>query len=250
MNPPGNNGRLLLACYREGARTDARIAKAARAAEADPAVRPKLREQVAFDGAIVAAISSLRLPERLAQSLASSKAAMPAIRDHARHPAILCAIAGVLLGAGFLAWLGIEELRSFPGKENAVQMVEQLGKMTGGELEAAAGAAGTMADWFYMRGFDGFTLAPELAALPAMGRRTFKVSGHPVGQIALDSQASILNVFRAADFGVQLDPKGDWKVFACGEWVAAIRQREGICTLLAFRGTEAQMDEFVHSLKP
>ncbi len=242
---------IYLPCYRAGKRMDARILKAARVAEGDDALREKLAAQTGFDERIVEALRVIKPPDGLRQRLGNGAGAPPpALRQHARHPAILCAIAGALLIIGFLVYLELDRRAGFPGKENAERMVGLLGEMSGVELEPARGPVGGLADWFYMRGFEGLVLPPELAALPAVGARTFKHAGHTVGQLAIDRHATILNVFRASDFGIRLEQGGDWKIFEQGEWSAAIRQQDDICTLLAFKGTPLEMDEFVHSLTP
>ena len=101
-----------------------------------------------------------------------------------------------------------------------------------------------------LRGFDGMALSPEIASLPVAGARTFQSAGHAVAQVAIDKHAAILNVFRASDFDVELADDGDWKFFEQGKWAAAIRQRRGVCTLLAFLGSIEEMKEFVLTLKP
>jgi hypothetical protein len=239
---------IYLPCYRAGRRMDARIAKAARVAEGDDALRGKLAAQTDFDERMVEAIHTIKAPEGLRERLEACSAASLALRKHARHPAILCAIVGTLLIIGFLVYLELDRRATFPGKDNVVSMIDLLEKMSGLELEPAKGPVSGLADWFYIRGFDAMELPPELGALPAVGARTFKQSGHPVGQLAIDRHASILTVFRASDFNVRLDPEGDWTFFERDEWSAAIRQREDICTLFALRGSRAEMEEVVRSL--
>ena len=238
-----------LACHRAGMRMDAPILKAMKMAETDELMRAQLEAQAGFDTQMVEAIRLIKPPDGLIKRIADS-AAPQALRKHARHPTILCAIAGVLLAFGFLIYLEMERRAGFPGKENAVRMVAQLGHMSGVELEPKHDTVAGLADWFMLRGFDGMSVPPDLGALPAVGARTFDSAGHTVGQVAIDRHDAILNVFRASDFGIRLDPQGGWKVFEQEEWAAAIRQRGDICTLLAFRGSGGEMEEFVQSLQP
>ena len=234
----------LLACHRDGMRAEASIEKALAMAESDERMREQLRVQAAFDTQMVDAIHCIKPPDSLRKRIAEC-AAPKELRRHARHPAILCAIAGALLAVGFLIYLEMERRAGFPGKENAERMVGQVGHME----EKRTTVAG-LADWFMLHGFDGMGLPPDVAALPAVGARTFQSSGHTVGQVAIDSHATVLNVFRAADFGIALEQDGGWKIFEQDDWAAAIRQRGDICTLLAFRGSGAEMEEYVRSLQP
>ena len=241
----------LLACHREGICPDASVQKALKMSESDEQMREKLQANAAFDAQIVDAVHCIKPPESLRKKIAEC-AGPKKLRKHALHPAILCAMAGVLLAIGFFVWLEMERRAGFPGKENADRMIEQLNRMTGVELEMKTGTVGGLADWFMLRGFDDMTLPPEVARLPATGARTFQSAGHPIGQVAIgdDQHASILNVFRASDFGIELEDGGDWRIFAQADWAAAIRQRGGVCTMLAFRGTIEEMKAFVLTMKP
>ena len=228
---------------------DPAVQKALKMSESDELLRETLKTNAAFDTQIVNAIHGIKPPDSLRQKIADC-ASPKALRNHARHPTILCAIAGVLLAIGFGIYLWLEQRAGFPGKENAARMVDSLGRMSGVELEMKSGTLGSLEDWFVLRGLDEMTLPPDIAALPVAGARTFQFIGHNVGQVAIDKHATILNVFRASDFDIELEDGGDWKVFAQADWAAAIRQRKGVCTLLAFRGSVEEMQNFVLSLKP
>ena len=238
-----------LSCHRAGMRVSGPVSAALKMAESDEPMRAQLAAQSAFDTQMMDAIHLIRPPESLRKRIAEC-AAPRELRRHARHPAILCAIAGVLLAIGFGVYLWLEQMAGFPGKENAVRMVEQLGRMTGVELEPKHDTVAGLADWFMLRGFDAMMVPPDVGALPAVGARTFQSAGHNVGQVAIDKHETILNVFRASDFGVRLEPEGGWKIFEQDAWAAAIRQRGDVCTLLAFRGSAGEMEEFVQSLQP
>ena len=236
-----------LSCHRAGMRMSSPILAALKMAESDERMRAQLEAQTGFDTQMMEAIHLIRPPESLRKRIAEC-AAPPELRRHARHPTILCAIAGVLLAIGFGVYQWMEQMAGFPGKENAAHMVEQLSHMTGVELEPKHDTVAGLADWFVLRGFDQMMVPPDLGALPAVGARTFQSAGHTVGQVAIDRHETILNVFRASDFSVRLDPADGWKIFEQGEWAAAIRQRGDICTLLAFHGNAGEMEEFVLSL--
>lgn len=239
----------LVSCHREGKPADASVKKALKMAESDGLLRAIVEANAAFDAQMVQAIHVVKPPDSLRKKIAECSAPRE-LRTHARHPAILCAIAGVLLAIGFVVFLEMEKRAGFPGKENAGRMVDQLSHMTGAELEVKDGTVGELADWFMLSGFDGMALSDEIASLPVAGARTFQFAGHPVAQVAIDQHAAVLNVFRASDFEVELDDGGDWRFFEQGEWAAAIRQSRGVCTLLAFLGSTEEMREFVIKLKP
>ncbi len=239
----------LVACHREGIAADAAVQEALKMAESDEILRGVLTRNAAFDAQIVDAIHAVKPPESLRKKI-SECAAPGELRKHALHPTILCAIAGVLLAIGFVVYLEMERRAGFPGKEHAERMVDQVSGMTGVEFEIKGGAVSGLADWLMLRGFDEMKLPADISALPVAGARTTRFAEHPIAQIAIEKHAMILNVFRLGDFEMELAEDADWKVFKQKEWAAAIRQRQGICTLLAFRGSVEEMREFVLSLKP
>ena len=239
----------LIACHRAGIPTDDSVQKALKMAESDEILRGVLNKNAAFDTQIVDAIHAIKPPESLRKKIAECAAPVE-LRKHALHPTILCAIAGVLLAIGFGVFLEMEKRAGFIGKEHAERMVDQLGGMTGVEFEIKSGAVSGLADWLMLRGFDEVKLPADISSLPVAGARTTQFAEHPIAQIAIEKHAMILNVFRVADFEMELPEDGDWKVFKQKEWAAAIRQRRGICTLLAFRGSVEEMQEFVLSLTP
>ena len=240
---------IFLPCYRAGRRMDPRVAKAARVAEGDELLRGKLAAQTNFDEQIIEAIHTIRPPEGLRARLDSATAS-PALRKHARHPAILCAVAGTLLIIGFLVYLELDRRSDFPGKESAEGMIAQLDRMDEMDFEPVNGPISGLTDWLMLRGADGLEVPPKIARLHAAYVRTFKKDGRIVAQFLIDQHGSILTIFRASDFNVRLDPDGDWTLFKQGEWTAAIRQRGDTCTLLAFRGERIDLEKFIHSLTP
>ncbi|MEQ1859686.1 MAG: hypothetical protein ABMA13_07110 [Chthoniobacteraceae bacterium] len=248
------SARQLIPLYRPGKQMDPRVIKAVRFAEADPTLRDELEWQMEFDDEIVEVIHCIRPPENLRQKLdeLSGVAADANGRGRVRlfNPAVLSAIFGVLLFAGFLVYLKMESAKDFPGRNWAVSLLQINDRMTGAELEMTKLPAGDLADNMMLRGFDRFTLPAELATQPAVGWSVFRHSGNKVAQVAIDRNSLIVFVFRASDFGVYPDKAKGWKVFEHERWVAAATERDGLCTLISFRGDTAAMERFLQSIKP
>jgi hypothetical protein len=240
-----------LPCFRPGKPMDPRTIKAARIAEKDELLRRKLNEQMDFDEQIVAAIHSIQPPENLRQKLSvlgAPERRPQSFRSHLAHPAILSAVAGMLLIFGFIIFYEMDQMDAFPGKESVEQMIATTDEMSGVELEPARGQAGDLGDAFYMRGFEGYVLPSELAALPAVGTRVFKQNGRRVAQIAVDTHDALLFVFRGPDFGVDPGEGIRWKVFTQNDWVAALRADKNLCTMVTFRGDKSEMQRFLATL--
>ena len=241
---------LYLPCFREGQRLTARITKAARAAESDPALRRKLEQQAAFDEQMVKAIAALPLPDSVRERLAAESQAKSAESSlRITHPAVLSAIASILLVIGFTAYTEWNRRAGFAGKEALQQMISAANRMTGVELDPTNAPAAELADALYVRGFEDFILPPDLGALPVVGSRVFKQNNRPIAQLAIDERHALLYVFRASEFGVDAERIQDWRVFSQDGWAAAVRAREGVCTMFTFRGDEQEMKEFLAGLK-
>lgn len=247
-----DDAAALIPLHRPGRETDSSTKKAVKIAEKDPVLSTQLASQVDFDGQLVGVINSIQAPDNLGRKLRAActqtDAKKPKLRSHAFNPAVLTAVLGVLLIVGFLAWTVMERMEKFPGRDAAERMLSTTSKMTGVELDTVSTTTGTMGDWFYMRGFEGFTLPTELRGLPAVGSRVFRIDGHAIAQIAVDTRQSIVYVFRASDFGVQIGENEPWRLIAYEGWAAALRRHGDVCSMVAFRGTKAEMHEFLATL--
>lgn len=247
-----DDAAALLPLHRSGRETDGSVKKAIRVAEKDPALSAQLAGQVEFDNQLVGVINSIQPPANLVEKLRAARPEVekPRLRSHAFNPAVLTAILGVLLIIGFVAWTVMERMEKFEGRDDVERMLSTTSKMSGVELDAVNTATGTMGDWFYMHGFEGYEVPKELSSLPAIGSRVFKIDGHPIAQIAVDRHESVVFVFRASDFGVEIAADEPWRLMEFEGWVAALRRHGDICSMVAFRGVKPEMREFVAKLTP
>ncbi len=248
-----DDAAALVPLHRPGRTADSRVQKAVRLAEADPTLATSLAQQGHFDRQILGVIQSIVPPENLGHKLRAAgsrpDAPKPKPTSHAANPAVLTAVLGVFLIIGFVAWTLMERMEKFPGREAAERMLGATSKMTGVELDPVSVKTGGLQDWFYMRGFEGFAVPAELAPLPAVGSRIFRIDGHAIAQVAVDRQNSILYVFRASDFGVEIPVDQPWRVIAHEGWTAALQRRGDICSMIAFKGGKADMNAFLAGLK-
>jgi hypothetical protein len=249
--------RQLIPLYREEKATDSRVVKAARFAEDDETLRTELQAQMDFDRQMVEVVRYINPPTDLWEKLNQLGTHGRARRSKSRqflNPAILCAVVGVLLLIGFAAWRIAAAADDFPGRSRVESFIKLNERMTGAELDPTQSAAGQLADNMMLQGFNGFVLPEEIAPLPALFWRVFREaqSGHRVAQFVVEHQNTVVSafVFRASDFGVQPDAVARWRTFDFDGWAAAITERNGMCTVLTFRGDEVAMKKFLSSLKP
>ncbi len=250
MSP--ETAETLFRCYRPGKDADSRTQKAVKFAEQDLELSKKLSEQIAFDENIVETIHFIKPPDNLRQKLSAltppSAAEQQKLRKRIINPAVLTALLGVLVLVGVVGFLVWERMEKFPGRESVEGLLGTAAKMTGAELEAVESTTSQLGDWLYMRGYEGYEIPPELAAVPVLGSRVFTYDGRKVAQAAVDKHDSLLYQFHASHFGIELPADGDWLVLTRDEWVGAVRQRGDHCFLIAFRGSKAEMREFLKTL--
>lgn len=243
---------FLLALHRDGRRDASRVQKAVRYAEGHDTLRAKLNEQGAFDQQVLRAIHSLRPSEHLRTKL--REAATTGGGKARKCPPYLCAataaaVFGILVIVGFVVWTVMEKMDRFPGRENVERMLAATSQMSGVELEPMETTSGTLGDWFYMRGFEGYALPAEIGALPVLGSRVLRVNEHPIAQLAVDRQNAILYVFRAADFDVKLPETGTWRMLDYEDWQAGVRRDGPICYMVALNGSKDELQKLLQSLK-
>jgi hypothetical protein len=247
-----DDAAALLALHRPGRPPEGRVQKAIKLAEKDKTLAAQLATQIDFDQRLVSVLNSICPPENLRQKLreagARGAAEKPKLRTHVLNPAVLTAALGVLLILGFVAWTVMERMEKFEGRDSAERMLTTTSKMTGVELDPVQTTTGGMEDWFYMRGFEGYAVPPQIAALPVVGSRVFRLDGHAIAQLTVDRHDSWLYVFRASDFGVEMPEDQPWRLMEHEGWAAALRRHADTCWMLAFHGTKSEMREFLAGL--
>ena len=245
----------LLPCYRADRKGDARLVKAAQVAERDQSLRRRLHEQSAFDERVLTAVRAIEPPADFGAQLGAARAQRSGTGQGMRkwlNSAGLAVAAGVLLIAGFIVHLQMENRADFPGKGAVEGLLELCSRMDGSELEAkkTPTPAGQLGDALYMAGFEGFALPPDFAAIPTVGWRVFRLQGHRVAQLAIDHSNALVFVFRATDFGVQAGAGHEWRLVQREEWAGAVKEQDGMCTLVAIHGDKRQVEDFLKSLAP
>lgn len=249
------NAAVFLQCHRAGRSDDSRIRKALKAAEKDPQLQQQFQEQTEFDERVLRAVGAILMPEDLRARLDALQSESDTRRHMhwrslIRHPAILAVAfaALVMVGVGVFIWR--EGRRDFEGKDAVSEMIDMTQEMTGMEMEPVATQAGKLEDWLFLKyGLEHFNVPEKFAGLKTVGCRVFRQEGHPVAQIAIEKNRMLFYIFRADDFGVQLKPPEKWNVFQQDDWVAAIRSYADKCFMIAFRGTEPQMNRVLAEME-
>jgi hypothetical protein len=239
---------ILMQGHRPGKATDSRTQKAVEYAEGHDTLKLRLGEQRQFDAHISEIVRCIQPPADLREKLATLSGQLAPARGSLRHHAILPVLAGVLVLVGIAVFFYLQNLTQFEGREVVEQMIDRTTEMSGAELEPVNTKAGQLGDWFYMRGFEGYALPRELAALPAVGSRVAAVDGHAVAQVVVEEPHVVLHVFDAVKCGVGLETGGPWRFFTHEGWSAAVRREGPTCYLLTTQSGAAEMEAYVKSL--
>ena len=242
-----SENEAFLACHHGGWDSPRAVQRIENAAARDLILNERLRAQSREDERWEAVLAAIEVPPDFDPWRAAGGDGKT---RHWLHPAMLSVLAGLLMIAGCVGWLWLDQRSDFPGRQLLSEMVLSARAMSGSEMQPIHLMVGELSDLLYMRGFEGYRVPPGLARQRAVGCRVFKLRGVPVAQIAVDSQSSLLYLFRSSELGVQLPDPGRWRVLECGELTAAVREEAGVCAVISFRGGRQQMDDFLKTLKP
>lgn len=242
---------LLVSCHRAGREPEGRVQKALRVAEGDAELGRRLRTQAEFDAQIVEVIHCLAPPDNLRAKLgahqeATGGGAPPKLRSHLATPAILAALAGVLLIIGVIGFFIMDSMADFRGREAVERMLDTTSKLSGGEFEPLKTTTAQLGDWLLLRGYEGYEAPPQLAGVAVIGARVFTQDGKKIAQYVVDRHESVAWEFRASDFGVELPADG--QMIEKNGWVAVVRPGGEQCSVIAFRGSKAEMQAFLEAL--
>jgi hypothetical protein len=235
--------------YRRGRSNDSAIEKAAKTAERDPELQRRLESQAQFDDQIDRAIHAIAPPASLREKLHGNGEARVKGKPFAVTLliTILCSASVVI---GLLVFFEIDRREKFGGSEAVAKIVGTAKNMSGTELTQVNNKTGQLGDWFYMRGFEDFALPQEFAETRALGSRVFKVDGHNIAQVGIqDNGGALLYLLRADDFGIDLPGDEDWRFRQYDDWAAAVRSRNGLCTVVALRGSKSDLKNFLKPLE-
>ena len=234
---------LKLTLHRPWGEDRRAVAKAVRAAQASP----ELAAQIAADRQWHEAIEQAPLPDELAQ-LNLDEPPKPGLRALVCHPAVLAIALALLVLVGSLTYITMNRMNDFTGKETIEDLVDNAGALDGSEFEPISPTkAGELDDWFVMKGFEGFSVPPQLQKATAVGCRILKHEGVAVAHVALDQRNAMLFVFRVADLKVEAEGAG-WRIFQEDDWAVAVRtdQRNGYVVM--FQGDDSEMPAFLKSV--
>jgi len=241
----------LISCHTPGetaAAGESRVQKAVRYAERDEQLRPKLQEQIAFDTAVRESLSAFPVPAELPEKIAALDVDRPSVAVAVfKNPPFVAAAISIAIVIVLLVRGALERSENYPGREAVLSILDSTTQeMSSVEMEPINPTElGRMNDWFAMKDMDGFHVPPEFAKFKAIGARVMRTSGQPVAITVIEQHDMLLYAFRGEPLGVR--PPVNWRVLERDQWVFAIRKFDDLSFIVAFRGSEEEMDRFLSS---
>jgi hypothetical protein len=138
-----------------------------------------------------------------------------------------------------LVWLLLGRGGTFPNE--ALKIATTGAKATANQFDPVEEKAGALQDWFALKGFDNFQLPEEFAGFDVVGVRLFTVDNEPIAQVLVPQNTMYFYCFASQPFGIKLAPEKSWRITEADRSVYAIREENGMCFLIAFRGSEQEM---------
>jgi hypothetical protein len=192
---------------------------------------------------------TLPLPAGAEEQIARAAVTLKGLGGEARHfvrnPATFAVGAGFLLLIAILVWNFLGRAGVFP--DEAIKIATTGAMASPEQFEAIEEKAAALQDWFLLKGNDSFRVPPGFENFVVAGVRTFKVENEPVAQAAAMEQDRTMYFysFAAQPFGIDITPEKSWRITEADRSVLAIRESDGICFLIAFRGTKKDMQDLL-----
>ena len=242
MSP--KSARQFLAIHPPGMVDPQELSQAREALAKAPVLLAQYESQAGLDAIVGSAIAGLEVPPSVLEELEAGVAAITAARSKRRFnpldPAMLGVGIGFLLLVAVLLWHFFGRAGIFP--EEALTIAGEGSKLRTEQFEVVEEKAGAMADWFVLKGFDGFHVPEKFANAQAAGARVFKIENRPVAVLAIPENFMFFLVFDPAPLGIKIRPEGSWQFTEFDyKYAAAIREEQGMCFMIVIKGTSKDL---------
>lgn len=239
MNPKAARA-ILSRCLPESPEASSRsFRKALDVITRSEALRKDYEEQVALDHQARAILTDIVVPPSVAASLSDQAQAMSHRRFSLRDPAMISVCIGFFLLVAVLIWHFMGRAGVFP--EDALAIAAEGAKLQNGQFEIVEQPAGSLEDWFLLKGFERFRIPQNFAHYQVAGARIFKFENHPVAILAVPENAMFFIIFDPASYDIHL-AQNTWRTAEFDyKFAAAIREEEGMCFMVVIKGKQKDL---------
>jgi|KBSMisStaDraftv2_1062788.scaffolds.fasta_scaffold22438_3 hypothetical protein len=247
--------RALIECapITDAAPSDRAMRSALETARTIPEAAAALTAQHRFDVALSDLVRHITIPREAEEwfvNAALIKGAKRSWKKTARHPAILATALAVLVLAGTGIFFFLEQLHEFPGSATAKRLLGVAATSRHVQFEPLNTDAINLGDYFFMKfQLEHFDIPMQFADFRARGARIFDdEDGRRVAQVVVAERGVQFFLFAADKPHSRHKTKLTrtvWRYVADEGWAAAVTEREGVCFMIAMRGTEAELQSYL-----
>ncbi len=234
--------------------SDRAMRSALESARTIPEAAANLTAQQQFDQALAKLTAQITIPKEVEEWFVNAELIKGAKRDWkktARHPAILATALAILVMAGIGIFFFVEQLHEFPGSVTAKKMLLVASNARHTQFERLSTDAVNLGDYFFMKfQLEHFDVPMRFADFRASGARVFEdEDGHRVAQVLL-VESGVQFFLYPAGTGEKKDRSSTpgrpvWRYVASEGWAGAVEDRDGVCFMVAMRGSEEELRTYL-----
>lgn len=235
--------------------SDRAMRSALETARTIPEAAASLSAQHNFDHALATLVRQIPIPKEAEEWFVNGsliKGVKRSWMSTARHPAILATALAVLVMAGIGIFFFVEHLHEFPGSATAKKMLLVASNAHRTQFERLNTDAINLGDYFFMKfQLEHFDVPMRFADLRASGARVFDdEDGQRVAQVLLAEKGVQFFLYPSdrKEPGTQnLDRPGPpvWRYVESEGWAGAVSEHDGVCFLIAMRGSEEELRNYL-----
>ena len=233
--------------------SDRAMRSALETARTIPETAAALTAQHHFDVALANLVHRIAIPKEAEEYFVNAaliKGAKRSWKTTASHPAILATALAVLVLAGVAAFLFYERLQEFPGSDTAKKMLAVAIAARPSEFERLNTDAINLGDYFFMKfQLEHFDIPIQFADLRVRGARIFEdEDGNRVAQVLLAERGVQFFLYRTQDEDPEKNStsgRPGWRYVEAEGWAGAVMTRDGVCFMLAMRGSEEELRSYL-----
>jgi hypothetical protein len=144
----------------------------------------------------------------------------------------------------------VEQLHEFPGSATAKKMLVVASSSRRSEFDPVSTDAINLGDYFFMKyQLEHFDVPMRFADFRASGARVFEdEDGHRIAQVLLaESGAQFFLYPGNAEKKRGSPPPGRsvWRYVSSEGWAGAVEDRDGVCFMVAMRGSEEELRSYL-----
>ena len=247
--------RDLLECapISEAEPSDRAMRSALETARTIPEAAANLSAQHQFDVALADLVRRVEIPKEAEEwfvNAALIKGAKRSWKKTARHPAILATALAFLVLAGIAIFFFVERLHEFPGSETAKKMLVVASNARRSQFDRLNTDAINLGDYFFMKfQLEHFDVPMRFADFRASGARVFEdEDGHRVAQVLLAENGVQFFLYPSEKTEPPASPTSGppvWRYVEDEGWAGAVEERDGVCFMIAMRGSEEELRSYL-----